>query len=49
MSGTQAISYDPKYRLASFMGSGGFTQVFMKESNARAIASALDIAFEVKP
>lgn len=41
------VSYDPKSRLATVRGPGGFTQIVMQQSEAWAIAHALGIEFYV--
>lgn len=42
------VTYDDTRGLATFRGPGGFTQVYMPESNARAIAEALNINFKIE-
>jgi hypothetical protein len=41
------VSYDPKSRLATIRGPGGFTQIQMERTEAWAIAHALGVEFYV--
>lgn len=43
----RVVSYEVELRLARFSGPGGFTQIVMTEQQARAIALALGVRFEI--